>query len=68
MQYKAYKLSELAELEGIHYQTARHRAAKEKYICVVFNLSQPGRGKRQVKRYLCLKDSEKILKLLQSSQ
>lgn len=43
MQYKAYKLSELAELEDVHYQTARLRAATGKYICIVFDISHPGK-------------------------
>ena len=43
MQYKAYKLSELAELENIHYQTATLRAATDKYICIDFDISHPGK-------------------------
>ena len=68
MQYKAYKLSELAELEGIHYQTARLRAATDKYICIVFDISHPGKWKKQTKRYLSLKDSKKILDALKSKK
>lgn len=68
MQYKAYKLSELAELECIHYQTARLRAATGKYICVTFNVSHPGKWKTQAKRYLSLKDSKKILDALKSKK
>jgi hypothetical protein len=43
MQLKVYKLTELAKLEGIHYQTAVHRAATNKYICIVFDVSHPGK-------------------------
>lgn len=64
MQLKVYKLTELAKLEGIHYQTAVHRAAKEKYICIVFDVSHPGKWKTQAKRYLPLEDSKKILDAL----
>ena len=68
MQYKAYKLSELAELENIHYQTATLRAATDKYICIVFDISHPGKWKKQTKRYLSLKDSKKILDALKSKK
>ena len=68
MQYKAYKLSELAELEDVHYQTARLRAATGKYICIVFDISHPGKWKKQTKRYLSLKDSKKILDALKSKK
>ena len=68
MQYKAYKLTELAKLEWVHYQTARKRAAADKYICIVFDISHPGREKKQTKRYLCLKDSKKILDALKSKE
>lgn len=64
MQLKVYKLTELAKMEWVHYQTAVHRAAKEKYICIVFEVSHPGKWKTQAKRYLSLKDSKKILDAL----
>ena len=58
MQLKIYKLSELAELEWIHYKTALQRAKNGKYISVSFYSSAVG---KETSRYLCKADSDIIL-------
>lgn len=58
MQLKIYKLSELAELEWIHYKTALQRAKNGKYIPVSFYSSAVG---KETSRYLCKADSDIIL-------
>lgn len=58
MQLKIYKLSELAELEWIHYKTALQRAKNGKYIPVSFYSSAVGKN---TSRYLCKADSDIIL-------
>ena len=58
MQLKIYKLSELAELEWIHYKTALQRAKNGKYILVSFYSSAVG---KETSRYLCKADSDIIL-------
>ena len=60
MQLKIYKLSELAELEWIHYQTALDRAKKGKYIAVSFSVRQRTKSV-EMTRYLCKADSDIIL-------
>lgn len=58
MQLKIYKLSELAELEWIHYKTALQRAKNGKYIPVSFYSSAVGKN---TSRYLSKADSDIIL-------
>lgn len=58
MQLKIYKLTELAELEWIHYKTALQRAKNGKYIPVSFYSSAVGKN---TSRYLCKADSDIIL-------
>ena len=60
MQLKMYKLSELAKLEWIHYQTALQRAKSEKYVAVNFDVFQINRTKTMT-RYFSKADSEVIL-------
>ena len=60
MQLKIYKLSELAELEWIHYQTALKRAKSEKYIAVTFSVRQRMKTV-EMTRYLSKADSEVVL-------
>ena len=60
MQLKIYKLSELAELEWIHYQTALKRAKSEKYIAVTFSVRQRTKTV-EMTRYLSKADSEVVL-------
>lgn len=60
MQLKIYKLTELAKLEWIHYQTALKRAKNGKYIAVNLDIFQINRTKN-ITRYLKKSDSEIIL-------
>lgn len=60
MQLKIYKLSELAELEWIHYQTALQRAKSGKYVAVTFSVRQRTKSV-EMTRYLSKADSEVIL-------
>lgn len=60
MQLKIYKLSELAELEWIHYQTTLKRAKSEKYIAVTFSVRQRTKTV-EMTRYLSKADSDIIL-------
>ena len=60
MQLKIYKLSKLAELEWIHYQTALKRAKSEKYIAVTFSVRQRTKTV-EMTRYLSKADSDIIL-------
>ena len=60
MQLKIYKLSELAELEWIHYQTALKRAKSEKYIAVTLSVRQRTKTV-EMTRYLSKADSDIIL-------
>ena len=65
MQLKIYKLSELAELEWIHYQTALQRAKSGKYVGVNFDVFQINRTKTMT-RYLSKADSEVVLAAFKS--
>ena len=60
MQLKIYKLSELAELEWIHYQTALQRAKSGKYVAVTFSVRQRTKSV-EMTRYLSKADSDIIL-------
>lgn len=60
MQLKIYKLSELAKLEGIHYQTALQRAKSGKYVAVSFSAWQRTKTV-EMTRYLSKSDSDIIL-------
>ena len=66
---KAYKLKELAEVEGVHYQTVLKRHAQKKYLQVIIST---GNGKtkevRQQVRYLDLETSEAIKNLLYKTE
>lgn len=60
MQLKIYKLTELAELEWVHYQTTLDRAKKGKYIAVTFSVRQRTKSV-EMTRYLSKADSDIIL-------
>ena len=60
MQLKIYKLTELAKLEGIHYQTALQRAKSGKYVAVSFSARQRTKTV-EMTRYLSKSDSDIIL-------
>ena len=60
MQLKIYKLSELAELEWIHYQTALQRAKSGKNVAVTFSVRQRTKSV-EMTRYLSKADSDIIL-------
>ena len=60
MQLKIYKLSELAELEWIHYQTTLQRAKSGKYVAVTFSVRQRTKSV-EMTRYLSKADSDIIL-------
>lgn len=60
MQLKIYKLTELAELEWIHYQTALQRAKSGKYVAVTFSAWQRTKTV-EMTRYLSKADSDIIL-------
>lgn len=60
MQLKIYKLTELAELEWIHYQTALQRAKSGKYVAVTFSVRQRTKSV-EMTRYLSKADSDIIL-------
>ncbi len=60
MQLKIYKLTELAELEWVHYQTALQRAKSGKYVAVTFSVRQRTKSV-EMTRYLSKADSDIIL-------
>lgn len=60
MQLKIYKLTELAKLEWIHYQTALQRAKSGKYVAVSFSAWQRDKTV-EMTRYLSKTDSDIIL-------
>lgn len=66
---KTYKLKELAEVEGIHYQTVLKRHEQKKYLQVVI---RTGNGKnrpiRSQVRYLDLETSELLRPILESKE
>ena len=57
----AFKLKELARLEGIHYQTALYRAKKGAYVRVVIRTGESG---KEAFRYLTAEGSRILLDAL----
>lgn len=61
----AFKLKEIARMEGIHYQTALYRAKKGAYVRVVIRTGESG---KEAFRYLTAEGSKLVLDALAALQ